>query len=178
MTTKETKRVMELFLARPRRVPGTPTPRQVLRRLGVDVVRVGADPDLLYDGEKFYFPDYLCKPRREPDLWHEVAHYQVASPEGRGQANFGLGSSPFCRVNSKPTRSGGIADDEESLASALGICWARARGYRLVVDILHDHNWVWAPEREDPTEWGYFHSTLQELQTRSLIDNNYLPRIP
>lgn len=63
------------------------------------------------------------------DLLHEIAHYQVAPPERRFKANYGLGTSPDeqCVKNSMLVTYD-VANREEELASVLGILWERSLG--------------------------------------------------
>lgn len=102
-------------------------------------IRESPDTALTWDGRSI-------KPGMEPSLIaHEIAHLQVATPERRGLADFGLGAGP-------ESLEGGPADAqqklfgierewEEAQASLLGILWEVELGQPAILAFL-EQNWL------------------------------------
>ena len=82
-------------------------------------------------------------PRTESNIIHDIAHFVVAAPERRTIPEFGLGDSPDT-LRFRTPRAKGItakmAQQEEELASTLGIYWERELGldWRQTIS---DHCW-------------------------------------
>jgi hypothetical protein len=78
-------------------------------------------------------------------LTHEVAHFQLASPERRHVIDFGLGAGPD--TVDRPAADGVAmltplaGDREEALVSLLGILWEVALGQPALASFL-DQNWL------------------------------------
>jgi len=146
------------------------TPRQALKRLGVRLVWEHR-PQHSYDRGVFTLPPELK--RAEADLWHEVAHYQVAPDRWRRAPNFGLGSSPWCEdYLRRPLRSDRVIKLEESRASLLGICWARCRGYS-ATQLLDQHRWFMSAS--EAVDWYTIGRHLAWLQRHGLVDDQGVP---
>ena len=84
--------------------------------------------------------------RMEPSvIVHEVAHYQLAAPERRHLADFGLGAGPEsgdkARGEADRRVFGVDCDREEALASLLGILWEAELGQPAVLAFL-EQNWL------------------------------------
>jgi hypothetical protein len=78
-------------------------------------------------------------------LLHEVAHFQLASPERRCMADFGLGAGPDTVDRGAAERVARLTqlagDREEALVSLLGILWEVALGHPALASFL-DQNWL------------------------------------
>ena len=108
------------------------------RELGMGIAQ-GSGLTLSWDGE-----------RLNPDteafvLTHEVAHFQLASPERRRVVDFGLGAGPDTIDRTAAERAavlGQLASDrEEAMVSLLGILWEVALGQPALASFL-DQNWL------------------------------------
>jgi len=84
--------------------------------------------------------------RMEPSvIVHEVAHYQLASPDRRHLVDFGLGAGPESGdkvAGERDRRLAGVdCDREEALASLLGVLWEAELGQPAVLAFL-EQNWL------------------------------------
>ena len=84
--------------------------------------------------------------RMEPSvIIHEVAHYQLAGPDRRHLADFGLGAGPEsgdkARGEAQRRVFGVDCDREEALASLLGILWEAELGQPAILAFL-EQNWL------------------------------------
>ena len=111
-------------------------------------------------------------------LLHEVAHYQLASPERRRAIDFGLGPGPETGARDTAERAAlvfGLARDrEEALASLLGILWEVELGQPALASFL-DQNWLEGATR--PGTAAHFMGILAELKRLGLIDAEGRPSI-
>src|SRR5689334_14619564 len=89
-----------------------------------------------------------CSLRAESEpyvLLHEIAHFQLAAPERRRRAEFGLGPGPDtgrrAEAEAAQTVFGAAREDEEAAASLLGILWEAALGHPALASFL-DQNWL------------------------------------
>lgn len=74
------------------------------------------------------------------DVFHELAHYQLASPTRRGVPDYGLGEGPTSKTRTEQMVG---AMDEEKMASLLGILWeARLFPEPIFFRTLGDHSWL------------------------------------
>lgn len=109
-------------------------------------------------------------------LIHEVAHWQVAPPERRGLVDFGLGAGPetgcVAEANAARCVSDAAKEQEELLASLLGILWEAALG-QPAIHAFVEQNWLEAWDR--PSAADQFRRTVDELISRGLIDANGVP---
>lgn len=106
------------------------------------------------------------------DLLHEVGHWICAHPRLRHRANFGLESKVYLRHG--PAQH---SDDEEAMASLLGILLERALGQPWA-DTFNGHNW------RARDFGGGLSETLAMLRQAGLISDmtpiavRPLPRLP
>ena len=102
-----------------------------------------------------FFPKIICKVEDDPlwdgvtlrtstpmNLLHEVAHYQIASPQRRHKEGYGLGLEPegLYERYTPLLVSDFRAAYEESMASVLGLLWADELGYDWA-DEASSHGW-------------------------------------
>lgn len=81
------------------------------------------------DHNHLYAGDGVVRGRHDFDLLHEVAHFQIASQSRRFKPGYGLGPEPEAtNLDADQLVSNETADNEESLASLLGILWQRHFG--------------------------------------------------
>ena len=104
-------------------------------------------------------------------LIHEVAHYQLASPERRRVVDFGLGAGPDTGERAAADaamRLFGLArETEEALASLLGVLWEIELGQPGLASFL-DHNWLEGAGR--PSAANYFEGMLRRLRMQGFLD--------
>jgi len=107
------------------------------RRFGMAVAQ--GSPGFSWDGER------LNGDTEAFVLTHEIAHFQLASPDRRRVIDFGLGAGPDTvdrvaaeRVAMLTALAG---DREEALVSLLGILWEVALGQPALASFL-DQNWL------------------------------------
>jgi hypothetical protein len=94
----------------------------------------------------FHWDGAALRAESEPYvLLHEVAHFQLAPPERRRAAEFGLGPGPdtLRRDEAKAAQLlfGLEREIEEAAASLLGILWEAALGHPALASFL-DQNWL------------------------------------
>jgi hypothetical protein len=116
--------------------------------------------------------------RSESNLLHDIAHFVVAAPERRSIPEFGLGDSPDTKVYGTSLAKGmthSKAQDEEELASALGIYWERELGLDWQSTFI-DHTWTEDVDLDDGENVIFnfqkehkFARKLLELKKRNII---------
>ena len=103
-------------------------------------------------------------------LLHEVAHYQLASPERRRRIEFGLGPGPDTADRAGAARHslrlGLVREREEAMASLLGILWEVELGQPALASFL-DQNWLEGVPR--PGAARHFVAVLGHLQAGGFI---------
>ncbi len=112
---------------------------ELLARFGLGALDIDPQDGTTWNGEAVAI-------RMEPSvIIHEVAHYQLAGPERRHLADFGLGPGPESGDNARgeaERRVFGVdCDREEALASLLGILWEAELGQPAVLAFL-EQNWL------------------------------------
>lgn len=109
-------------------------------------------------------------------LIHEIAHWQVAPQARRSLADFGLGAGPETgrvrEADSARCVSDAEKEQEELLASLLGILWEAALG-QPAIHAFVEQNWLEAWDR--PAAAEQFARTVDELFARGLIDGGGIP---
>ncbi len=104
-------------------------------------------------------------------LLHEVAHFQLAAPERRQIVDFGLGAGPEtgdrAAADSAACLFGMAREQEEALASLLGILWEVELGQPALASLL-DQNWLEGAGR--PGAARHFETMLGDLRTRGFVD--------
>ena len=109
-------------------------------------------------------------------VFHEIAHWQVAPPERRGLPDFGLGAGPetgrVAEANAAACTDIATKEEEENLASLLGILWEVEHGEPALLAFA-EQNWLELYER--PSTAHHFARCLAELRKRKLIDADGRP---
>lgn len=112
-------------------------------------------------------------------LIHEVAHWQIAPPARRALPDFGLGAGPETgrAAEAEAACCVGLAvkEEEELLASLLGILWEAALGHPAVHSFI-EQNWLEAWDR--PAAAEQFVRAVDALSARGLIDADGVPAGP
>jgi len=134
--------------------------------------------------------DGIIRSNTDSNFLHELAHWQVSAPERRSLPNFGLGSCPDEHISTDMIVKQSQANEEEKLASCLGILWERKLGLNWV-DTYFDHYWhdgIDIPKRTgvrygyylsdllkaESGEWG-FGTSAKKLMEMGLISPKYVP---
>lgn len=154
--------------------------RQLARKWGTRIWKRHCR-DYAFNGKTIaeFQDEALTKRRTESNLIHDIAHFVVAAPERKTLPEFGLGDSPDTYRRSTPLLKGMTyrkAQDEEELASALGIYWERELGLDWR-DTFSYHAWddimIGMPEEEsrifDFNATHKFAKQLKELKERKII---------
>jgi hypothetical protein len=104
-------------------------------------------------------------------LLHEVAHYQLASPERRHLPDFGLGAGPETGRVAEADAARRIGDTaremEEQMASLLGILWEVELGQPGIL-AFQEQNWLEGAGRSGAAD--FFGATLRRLAEAGAID--------
>lgn len=107
---------------------------------------------------------------------HEVGHLQCASPDRRAVYDFGLGAGPEtgrrAEADAAATIFGVERDQEEALASLLGILWEASLGQPAILAFI-EQNWLEGGDR--PENRAHFLKNLRILRHHGLIDATGLP---
>lgn len=103
-------------------------------------------------------------------LIHEVAHWQIAPPDRRRLADFGLGAGPetgrVAEADAARCATDAVKEHEELMASLLGILWEAELG-QPAIHAFVEQNWLEAWER--PAAGEQFRRTVDDLVSRGLI---------
>jgi hypothetical protein len=109
-------------------------------------------------------------------LLHEVAHFQLASPERRRMADFGLGAGPDTIDRAAAERVARLTqiagDREEAMVSLLGILWEVALGHPALASFL-DQNWLEGAGTARTA--AHFTSVLRRLRDGGFVDGTGRP---
>jgi len=121
----------------------------VLARLGIGVRPGSPQADFSWDGRAVRADTEAYM------LLHEAAHYQLAAPARRGRIDFGLGPGPETGDRAAAAAAaclhGLAAEQEEAMASLLGILWEVELGHPALASFL-DQNWLEGAERPGTAE--------------------------
>ena len=102
-------------------------------------------------------------------ILHEVAHFALAPLERRGLVEFGLGPGPDTLDHEAAERAAVVSplarEEDESLASLLGIIWEAALGQPALASLL-DQNWL---EGLDRSAAGHFTAVVERLRQWGLL---------
>ena len=108
-------------------------------------------------------------------ILHEVAHFALAPLERRGLVEFGLGPGPDTLDHEAAERAAVVSplarEEDESLASLLGIIWEAALGQPALASFL-DQNWL---EGLDRSAAGHFTVVVETLRQRELLKVEQAP---
>ena len=112
-------------------------------------------------------------------IFHEIAHWQLASEPRRTIPDFGLGAGPetgnFLIANRVKCLESNSIENEECLASLLGILWEVYFGLN-AIDSLIEQSWLELSERDFTSQ--LFIKTYESLKARFLIDSYGDPTKP
>jgi len=142
----------------------------LLRRFGLGILDQDPKDGLTWDGQ-------AVAVRMEPSvIIHEVAHYQIAAPERRHLADFGLGAGPESgdkALGEADRRVFGVdCDREEALVSLLGVLWEAELGQPAVLAFLEQN---WLEGGASPHNLSHFVRNVTELMEGGFIDGEGRP---
>lgn len=142
----------------------------LLHRFGLGTLDSAPEEGLTWDGRAVAI-------RMEPSvIVHEVAHYQLAAPERRHLADFGLGAGPEsgdkARCEAERRVFGIDCDREEALASLLGVLWEAELGQPAVLAFLEQN---WLEGGASPHNVRHFVRIVAELAEGGFIDGDGRP---
>jgi hypothetical protein len=110
---------------------------------------------------------------------HEIAHWQICPPERRRLPDFGLGAGPEtgrkAEADAARVASDVAKQEEECLASLLGILWEAALGQPAIAAFL-EQNWLEGWRR--PSAALTFAKTVAALHARGLLTADATPVCP
>lgn len=105
-------------------------------------------------------------------VFHEIAHWQIAPPSRRARVDFGLGAGPetgrISEANAAACVDAATKEEEEDLASLLGILWETAHDEPAILAFA-EQNWLELYDRRQTQQ--HFVRCLENLQLRGLIEN-------
>ncbi len=103
-------------------------------------------------------------------VFHEIAHWQIAPVERRSLYDFGLGAGPetgrIFEANAVACVDDATKEDEENLASLLGILWEADHGEPAIIAFA-EQNWLELADRAHTPR--HFVQCLGRLAQRGLI---------
>jgi hypothetical protein len=123
--------------------------------------------------QAFSWDGHVIRTQSETSVvFHEVAHWQIAPPARRALYDFGLGAGPetgrIDEANAVVTVDNAVKEEEENLASLLGILWEVAHDEPAVLAFA-EQNWLELYDR--PHTQRHFVDCLAQLRARGLIDD-------
>jgi hypothetical protein len=142
------------------------------RRAALDLVASFGIPAIHEEPDSgFSWDGAAIRTRSEASvLIHEVAHWQIAPPDRRVMADFGLGAGPetgrVAEADAARCVTDAVKEHEELMASLLGILWEAALGQPAIHAFI-EQNWLEAWER--PAAGEQFQRTVDDLVARGLI---------
>jgi hypothetical protein len=142
------------------------------RPKAVELARTFGIPTLDDDpANAFSWDGRVIRTRSETSVvFHEIAHWQVAPAKRRALYDFGLGAGPETgrvdEANAAACVENAVKEEEENLASLLGILWETAHDEPAVLAFA-EQNWLELPER--PHTPRHFARCLVELDRRGLV---------
>jgi hypothetical protein len=125
----------------------------------------------------FSWDGQVIRTRSETSVvFHEIAHWQIAPPARRAAYDFGLGAGPetgrIAEADSASQVDSATKEEEENLASLLGILWETEYGEPAVLAFA-EQNWLELYER--PHTQRHFAACLKNLRARGLVDADARP---
>ena len=161
----------------PDRAAGAEAERQRLaalsftRGLGMAIHPEGTSCRFNWDGAALNGATEACV------ILHEVAHFALAPLERRGLVEFGLGPGPDTLDHEAAERAAVVSplarEEDESLASLLGIIWEAALGQPALASFL-DQNWL---EGLDRSAAAHFTAVVKTLRQRGLLSLERAPAV-
>ncbi len=143
---------------------------ELCRRFGFEILDLSPQEHFTWDGRAVAI-------RLEPSvLIHEVAHYQLASPERRAVLDFGLGAGPESGRKAEADAVQSLflpeRDVEEGLCSLLGILWEAELGQPAVLAFLEQN---WMEGGSSLHNLAHFRKVVRWLRQMGLIDASGAP---
>lgn len=143
---------------------GRPKAVALAQRLGIGTCDEDPAAAFSWDGR-------VIRTRSEASVvFHEVAHWQLAPPARRALYDFGLGAGPetgrIADADAAACVDAATKEDEENLASLLGILWEARYGEPAILAFA-EQNWLELPDR--PHTPRHFARCFAALQTRGLV---------
>lgn len=131
--------------------------------LGLSTKRVDRVEGYMFDGTTIYYSNFggRTEEAANSNLAHEIAHFLVASPERRNLPDYGLGSGPESEITSIAILKGVAKNQEEELASMLGMLLEKWVGQDPKTFTWEDHGWV---DYEDTAK-----NALNKLEALGLV---------
>jgi hypothetical protein len=119
----------------------------------------------------FSWDGHAIRTRSETSVvFHEIAHWQIAPPARRALPDFGLGAGPetgrVAEANAATCVDGATKEDEENLASLLGILWEVEHDEPAILAFA-EQNWLELPDR--PHTQRHFAAHWRRLKDRGLL---------
>ena len=112
-------------------------------------------------------------------VFHEIAHWLIAPPRRRALFDFGLGAGPETGLTAEADAvacvDAATKEEEENLASLLGILWETAYDEPAVLAFA-EQNWLELVERRHTQR--HFVVCLENLRVRGLIYEDGVPVRP
>lgn len=112
-------------------------------------------------------------------VFHEVAHWQIASPERRMLPDFGVGAGPesgrIDEANAAVCVDAATREEEENLSSLLGILWEVEYDEPAILAFA-EQNWLELYDR--PSTPAHFARCLRMLKDRGLLTDEGRPSPP
>lgn len=139
-------------------------------RLGISVLEADPADGFSWDGQ-------AVSTRTETAVFlHEIAHWQIVSPERRSVPDFGLGAGPETGLKETADAACCVNDEtkevEENLASLLGILWETQLGGPAIIAFC-EQNWLELHDRPGTAE--LFVAVFNDLLSRGLIESDGHP---
>ncbi len=142
----------------------------LLHKLGIAYKKTFPAEGFAWDGKKLAIRNTVS------NIFHDIAHWLVATPERRNATDFGLGSGPDSGKVSGWLIPFSEVDEEELCASVLGICME----HTLLAETKHVNLWrntainhCWLDWGETSADWDYF-KKLVRRQSEYLIENKFI----
>ncbi len=111
-------------------------------------------------------------------VFHEIAHWQIATPAMRALYDFGLGAGPetgrIIEANAAACADAAMREEEENLASLLGILWETEHDEPAILAFA-EQNWLELYDR--PHTQRHFVTCLENLRGRGLVDSSGRPTL-
>ncbi len=134
------------------------------QRLGIGTIDEEPAAAFSWDG-------HAIRTRSETSVvFHEIAHWQIAPIHRRGIYDFGLGAGPETgrvdAANAVACVDNATKEDEENLASLLGILWETQHDEPAILAFA-EQNWLELPDR--PHTARHFATYFNRLAQRGLV---------
>ncbi len=112
-------------------------------------------------------------------VFHEIAHWQIAPHDRRALYDFGLGAGPetgrINEANAVTCVDFSIQEEEENLASLLGILWEVEHDEPAILAFA-EQNWLELYDRAHTQR--HFVTHLDALRARNLLTDDFRPLLP